>query len=124
MFRSRCIIGLIALAVTIRALVPAGFMLSSTSFGNGVMTVVICTSSGLKLMHLDSDGKPAAPTEHAMADAPCTYGPPTIVVTDFEPVNVAIERRTIKIAHDQFVAFTSTHRHRPFRLAREPPSAS
>ena len=121
MFRRRHIVWLVALVVAIRALMPPGFMPSSTSLANGLMTVVICSSSGLKLMRVDRDGQPVERQEHSTSEEPCSYGPPSVAAPASAPINVAVAQRSSRIAHSRIAAFSSANRHRAFRLAREPP---
>ena len=61
-------LALIVLAFCIKALMPAGYMVSSSA--DSVLTVTICSdaSQGLKQMQLAIPGKPAAP-EHMGAAA-------------------------------------------------------
>lgn len=57
---------LLLMALFLRALIPSGFM---PSFGgpDGMVSVVICSAAGSKLVTLDADGKPIPdkPAKHS-----------------------------------------------------------
>lgn len=57
------------LALSVRALIPAGFMPTATSDG---ITVSICTGLGEKQVTLDA-GKQAPAKKHPAADSPCLF---------------------------------------------------
>lgn len=59
---------LAAFALALRVLVPAGFMVDSTSRG---VALVICTSQGTTVVH--QDGAPASPASKSQHEAPCTF---------------------------------------------------
>lgn len=67
---------LVACAIMLRTLIPAGFMIAPAA-QNGGWSVVLCSGNGPVTVILDADGRirgdapaPAAPTKH---DAPCAF---------------------------------------------------
>ena len=62
---------LIAIALLLKALIPAGYMLSDGAKGSGGVEIVICTASGSKLISAgEADGAPRKPS---LADAACPF---------------------------------------------------
>ena len=62
------------LSLTLRSLLPVGFMLAPSAADE--MTVVICTGHGPLTVTLDADGKPV-PTKPKLTDAGlCAYASP------------------------------------------------
>ena len=70
---------LILIALAIRSVVPAGYMLAAPSEPGGLPQVVICTSGGMKLVTLGPDG---APREERSSgeDGLCAFALPTVAV--------------------------------------------
>lgn len=65
---------LLTVAITVRSLVPMGFMLAPVSDGvNSRVTIVVCSASGLGLVTLDEDGKPIIPQPGKEGGESCLY---------------------------------------------------
>lgn len=60
-------------AMMLRALVPAGWMPANDPSSGGAY-IVICTSSGMKTIHVDGDGMPVEHDESAFAPDGCAFG--------------------------------------------------
>jgi hypothetical protein len=67
-FARNVFLTLAALALALKALLPAGFMVDSAARG---FPLVICTSQGTTVVH--QDGAPADPASKAQHDAPCAF---------------------------------------------------
>lgn len=79
---------LIVMALVLRGLVPAGFMLSPLPDGSGAMQVVICTGHGAVTATLDQDGKPVTPKPNGADLGTCVFkisAPVAIAVADPAP---------------------------------------
>lgn len=77
---------LVALALLLRGLLPAGMMLLPSATSGE--TIVICTSAGLQTVTLDSEGKPlpANPAQgHTLCPCVCSSCPATAI-----PAGVAL----------------------------------
>ncbi|MCC7252413.1 DUF2946 family protein [Hyphomicrobium sp.] len=63
---TRAAVNLILLAVlALRSLLPAGYMVQAADASKGSFEIVICTSTGQKLVSLDGDGTaPASKPQH------------------------------------------------------------
>jgi hypothetical protein len=77
----------LALAVVLRALVPAGFMpVFDEPFGGG-LKIVICTAHGTKLVSTDLDGSPDNKAVEKHTSEPCAFvsiaafTPPDVITT-------------------------------------------
>ena len=77
---SRVSIALAALAIFVKLLVPAGYMLSPQTASNGLPSMVICTGHGELVVSVDADGKPTPPDpakhddgKSKSGDHPCTF---------------------------------------------------
>lgn len=85
---------LLTVAITVRSLVPMGFMLAPVSDGvtSGV-AIVVCSASGLGLVTLDNDGKPIVPEPGKDAGDSCLYKHTSaLAVLVPEPPLVGIEK--------------------------------
>lgn len=112
---------LIVMVFAIRALVPNGFMLSSVAATDGLLTVVVCTSSGPKLIAIGSDGHPVEHRDHGKAVPDCPYGPMPAVTLSDHPIKLATERSSSSIERTRQLEFVLARRYREFSQAREPP---
>lgn len=63
------ITAVLLLVLCARSLLPAGFMVQAAHGSDRLFEVVICTSSGMKLVSLDHDGDPASPAKPQSVDA-------------------------------------------------------
>lgn len=63
---------LFVLTLTVRSLLPVGFMLAPAA-ADGTMTVVICTGHGPETMTLDAEGKPVPQKSGAADQNACPY---------------------------------------------------
>ena len=77
---SRVSIALAALAIFVKLLVPAGYMLSPQTASNGLPSMVICTGHGELVVSVDADGQPTPPDpakhddgKSKSGDHPCTF---------------------------------------------------
>lgn len=61
---------LIALALAMRLVMPAGFMPAA---GAGKLMVLVCTEFGPQRVAIDVPGTPAKPDDAAKADQPCAF---------------------------------------------------
>jgi hypothetical protein len=106
--------------MTLRFAVPAGFMLAPAD-GDG-LTVVVCTSSGLKLLSVDSEGNPKPADNGGPADqALCAFSTAAALVADTGHTAVAAPIDYISIAFVRpDIALRDAARSRPY-LARAPP---
>lgn len=52
---------ILLIVVALRSLVPAGFMLQDSEASAGSFEIVVCTSSGTKLLSFDDNGAPVTP---------------------------------------------------------------
>ena len=74
--RGRIVIGMILLvAMALRSLLPAGFMLQASSAAAGGLEIVICTSAGAKSLAFDKNGAPIDPSSKQQHAEPglCPY---------------------------------------------------
>jgi hypothetical protein len=63
---------LFVIALTLRSLVPVGFMLAPVA-ADGAMTVVICTGHGPQIMTLDAEGNPVPQKSGITDQNVCPY---------------------------------------------------
>lgn len=68
------------LAIAVKVLIPAGYMLSAQVGPGGSPTMVICTGHGEFVVAVDANGKPSAPDpskpgdgKSKAGDHPCTF---------------------------------------------------
>ncbi|MGE5266088.1 MAG: DUF2946 family protein [Deltaproteobacteria bacterium] len=77
----------LALAVILRALIPAGFMPVFAEHEGGGLKIVICTAHGTKLVSTDQDGRPDDRSVEKHTSEPCAFvpmavfTPPDVIVT-------------------------------------------
>jgi hypothetical protein len=88
--RRRLSLLLLVLALTVRGLVPAGYMIASSAV-DGTPSVVICTGHGLETVTLDPDGKPGKPKPARSDNGLCPYATSTPVAFAAAPV-IVVER--------------------------------
>jgi hypothetical protein len=111
------------IAFVMRALLPPGFMLAPGAAGGGVFQVVVCSSQGTKLVTVDEYGQPVEPgNERAGESITCAYGPPPVAMANIAALDVAVEHKAERIAHDRARAFALTRNVIAARYARGPPS--
>ena len=96
---SRVSIALAGLALFVRLLIPAGYLLSEQSASSGLPNLVICTGHGELVVAVDADGKPV-PAKHdggksKGGDHPCTYSSASaaqvapLLLATVEPIRLA-----------------------------------
>ena len=68
------------LAVALKVLIPAGYLLSAQAGPGGMPTMVVCTGQGEFVVAVDADGKPIQPGQSKPGDSkskggdhPCTF---------------------------------------------------
>ena len=126
MMKWRQMAWLIVMVFAIRALVPTGYMPGAVALTDGLLTVVVCTSSGAKLITIGDDGEPLTnpsnnEPDHDNAAEPCPYGPmPACSLAD-HPIDLVTERASSTIERIRQMRFALARRHREIRQAREPP---
>lgn len=102
---------LLLLALTVRCIIPAGFMPGQTQ--DGLFAVVICTSMGPQTIHVDAANNPVTADQHnddGARDCP------------FAPVLAQDSRDYAPQVPQQLLAYALRHRHsvEPLRLATHP----
>lgn len=70
--RRHAIVLLLTLALVVRGLIPAGYMLAPSASGEA-LSVVICTGHGPETISLDPDGKPLKPVPARGDSGQCAY---------------------------------------------------
>ena len=71
---TRAVVNIVLLAVlALRSLLPAGFMVQATHHGDLPFEVVICTSSGMKLVTLDDEGRKAPSKPQHVDNGLCLF---------------------------------------------------
>lgn len=71
---ARAAINLILLAVlAVRSLLPAGFMVQAAHASDRTFDIVICTSTGTKLLSVDADGTPAPAKPQHVDNGLCPF---------------------------------------------------
>jgi hypothetical protein len=71
---TRAVVNIVLLAVlALRSLLPTGFMVQASHDGNLPFEVVICTSSGMKLVTMDDEGKPAPSKPQHVDNGLCPF---------------------------------------------------
>jgi hypothetical protein len=112
---------LVALAVTMRIAVPAGYMVTADT--SGQIRIELCTEQGMISRTLDlATGQyidePGAPMDGDTSDhSPCVFAAGTQLATPADPVPAPFERRIIRQASIHHPASLETAR----RLAAPPP---
>lgn len=118
----RVIVGLILVAFTLRAFVPAGYMFAPAQADEGGLTVVICTAQGFQHITLEAQG---APTETPSGDRrgeACDYGTLPISFHSDTPQIVLASQVLEEVEHSRLTAFILSAKLKTVRLARGPPS--
>lgn len=97
----RRLTSLVLLALLVRAMVPAGFMLVPVQADSAGFTVVICTDHGEQALVLDDDGHPRQSNPQASHDS-CPFAVsalPGLVSEPIQPsVNVEYAAATYTVA--------------------------
>ncbi len=71
---TRAVLNIVLLAVlAVRSLLPAGFMVQAAHAGDLPFEVVICTSSGMKLVSMDDEGKQAPSKPQHVDNGLCPF---------------------------------------------------
>lgn len=71
---TRAVLNIVLLAVlAVRSLLPAGFMVQAAHAGDLPFEVVICTSSGMKLVSTDDEGKQAPSKPQHVDNGLCPF---------------------------------------------------
>ena len=90
---------LVALALLMKVLVPAGFMASLNADG---IIVQLCTANGVQTMVLTADGQiksPDAPQSDSAMDSPCVFsGHGAPLLSGADPVLLAVALAFIMLA--------------------------
>jgi len=92
----RAAITIVLLAVlALRSLLPAGYMLQSASAAEGLgLEIVICASSGARLLAVDDENKPVSPKPQHADTALCPYaasGAAAVAAAESKPVVCQVE---------------------------------
>lgn len=116
----RLALAMALVALSLRALVPGGFM-ATASARSGLPTIVVCTGQGAMEVALDAAGHPVAPDtgekSQALHHHPCAFAGATVAP---EPSQAALP--VIFAAVHQTEAATATIDQRPgLGLAAPPP---
>ncbi|WP_079247123.1 hypothetical protein [Sphingomonas turrisvirgatae] len=78
---------LLALALAMRVMMPAGFM---PAIGTGKLMVLVCTEFGPQRVAIDIPGAPARPDDANKADQPCAFaGQGQALLPGADPVQIA-----------------------------------
>jgi hypothetical protein len=73
LFTRKSISVVLLLVLAVRALLPAGFMVQAANAGDGSFDIVICTSTGQKVLHVDADGTPLPAKPQPSDNGVCAF---------------------------------------------------
>lgn len=122
---ARSAIHLMLLAVlALRSLLPVGYMVQPSQASEGSFEIVICTSSGTKLMTVDADGKPAPSTPQHVDNGLCPFAAAgAVALAAAEPKTLAGEAVYAAVTYTLAAALFAETPKPGATSARGPPSA-
>lgn len=114
---------LVVLALALRSLLPAGYMLQGLAAGGGAVTIVICTDHGASKIRLDADGRPV-PAESSAKES-CPF---SLASSGWSPAPLVAQPMRTTVAQDITWSVLDTYRggpnwRDPSVSARGPPLA-
>jgi hypothetical protein len=124
---TRATITLVLLAVlALRSLLPVGYMVQAAHAAEGAsFEIVICTSTGTKLLTVDADGKPAPSKPQHVDNGLCPFaasGAATLAAA--EPKPLVSEAKYAAITYTMAVALFAETPKPGAASARGPPSSA
>jgi len=115
---------ILLLVLAARSLLPAGFMLQASDASAGSFEIVICTSSGTKLMTVDANGDPV-PTSNSqhLEKGLCAFASTgAAALASAEPLSLAGQVEYAAVTYSLAVSLFSETPKPGATSARGPPS--
>ena len=116
---------ILLLVLAVRSLLPAGFMLQAPDASARSFEIVICTSTGTKLITVDATGAPVHPAsksqhlEHGL----CPYaGAGAVALSDAEPLSLSGQVEYAAVTYSLAVSLFAETPKPGATSARGPPS--
>jgi hypothetical protein len=113
---------LFVLALALRSLVPAGFMLAPSAVDGGRVTIVICTGHGPQPLDVDGSGKPLPSKPSASDHGLCPFAASCPIVPLCEETTLSAQAVAASSARLPGKAQLVLARHELPAPARGPPS--
>lgn len=122
---TRAAITIVLLAVlALRSLLPAGFMVQAAE-ASGAFEIVICTSSGTKLLTVDADGKTVPSKPQHVDNGLCPFAAAgAVALAASEPKSLAGEAEYAAVTYSLAVAQFAETPKPGAASARGPPSSA
>ncbi|MCV0369674.1 MULTISPECIES: DUF2946 family protein [Filomicrobium] len=116
---------ILLLVLAVRSLLPAGFMLEASNASAGSFEIVICTSTGAKLLTVDADGKPSKTEPQHDGKGLCPFAASgAAALVSAEPQSLVHEAEYAAVTYTTAVALFAVRPKPGAASARGPPSSA
>lgn len=123
---TRAALNLVLLAVlALRSLLPAGYMVQAADASGSSFEIAICTSAGLKLMTVDSDGTAPQPKPQHVDNGLCPFAAAgAVALASAAPASLVGEAEYAAVTYSLAVALFAETPKPGAASARGPPSSA